>query len=55
MERSLTMLLLGWISTQVYILVPLGVSVFTLDFAGSGLSDGKFVTLGADEVDDIEV
>ena len=39
----------------VYILVPLGVSVFTLDFAGSGLSEGKFVTLGASEVDDVEV
>lgn len=39
----------------VYILIPLGVSVFTLDFAGSGLSDGDYVTLGANEVDDVEV
>ena len=40
---------------QVYILLPLGVSVFTLDFAGSGLSEGQYVTLGANEVEDIEV
>ncbi|KAF5832482.1 Alpha/Beta hydrolase protein [Dunaliella salina] len=36
------------------VLIPLGVSVFTLDFEGSGLSDGKYVTLGAREVDDLE-
>jgi len=39
----------------VWILLPLGVSVFTLDFAGSGLSEGNYVTLGANEVDDVEV
>jgi len=38
----------------VYILIPLGVSVFTLDFAGSGLSEGKWVTLGANEVEDVQ-
>jgi alpha-beta hydrolase superfamily lysophospholipase len=31
------------------------VSVFTLDFAGSGLSAGQYVTLGALEADDLEV
>ncbi|KAG1670695.1 hypothetical protein FOA52_010971 [Chlamydomonas sp. UWO 241] len=39
----------------VHVLLPLGVSVFTLDFAGSGLSDGDYVTLGANEVEDVEV
>lgn len=39
----------------VFILIPLGVSVFTLDFAGSGLSEGQYVTLGCKEVDDVEV
>ena len=39
----------------IFVLIPLGVSVFTLDFAGSGLSEGQFVNLGASEVDDVEV
>lgn len=39
----------------LYVLIPLGVSVFTLDFAGSGLSEGDWVTLGAHEVDDVQV
>ena len=34
--------------------MPSGISVFAMDFAGSGLSDGKWVTLGAREVDDLE-
>ncbi|GLC45387.1 hypothetical protein PLESTB_000623600 [Pleodorina starrii] len=37
----------------ICVLIPCGVSVFTLDFAGSGLSDGQWVTLGAEEVDDV--
>ncbi|GFR51828.1 hypothetical protein Agub_g14291 [Astrephomene gubernaculifera] len=38
----------------ICVLVPIGVSVFTLDFAGSGLSDGQWVTLGSEEVEDVE-
>lgn len=38
----------------ICILIPQGVSVFTLDFAGSGLSEGQWVTLGAEEVNDVE-
>lgn len=34
-------------------MLPRGITVFTLDFAGSGLSDGDWVTLGAHEVDDL--
>lgn len=37
-----------------YILLPRDVTVFCLDFAGSGLSDGDWVTLGAHEVEDLE-
>ncbi|GIL52108.1 hypothetical protein Vafri_8045 [Volvox africanus] len=37
----------------ICVLIPCGVSVFTLDFAGSGLSEGQWVTLGAEEVDDV--
>eukprot|EP00882_Tetradesmus_deserticola_P032939 GHRQ01037587.1.p1 GENE.GHRQ01037587.1~~GHRQ01037587.1.p1 ORF type:complete len:253 (+),score=123.41 GHRQ01037587.1:359-1117(+) len=36
----------------VWHLLPCGVGVVALDFTGSGLSDGKWVTLGAREVDD---
>lgn len=39
----------------VYVLLPLGVSVFAMDFAGSGLSDGQWVTLGSTEVEDVEI
>ncbi|KAG2496724.1 hypothetical protein HYH03_005137 [Edaphochlamys debaryana] len=39
----------------ICVLIPHGVSVFTLDFAGSGLSEGQWVTLGAEEVDDVQV
>lgn len=39
----------------VGMLVPQGIAVFALDFAGSGNSDGEHVTLGVDEVDDVEV
>lgn len=39
----------------VYALIPMGVSVFCFDFTGSGLSEGQWVTLGAHEVEDLEV
>ncbi len=39
----------------LYLLLPLGVAVFTMDFAGSGLSGGQYVTLGALEADDLGV
>ncbi|KAK9805218.1 hypothetical protein WJX72_006872 [[Myrmecia] bisecta] len=38
----------------LYILLPHNISVFCLDFAGSGRSEGDWVTLGALEVDDLE-
>ena len=34
-------------------MVPLGISVFALDFAGSGLSEGDYVSLGYFEKEDI--
>lgn len=34
----------------VVILLPSNITVFTLDFSGSGLSDGEFVSLGWHEV-----
>lgn len=43
------------LAQAVSVLLPLGVSVFAIDFAGSGLSDGGYVSLGANEVDDVEV
>ena len=36
-------------------LIPMGISVFAFDFAGSGLSGGKYVTLGYFEQEDIRV
>ncbi|WIA34398.1 hypothetical protein OEZ86_012734 [Tetradesmus obliquus] len=39
----------------VWHLLPCGVGVVAFDFTGSGLSDGKWVTLGAHEVDDLAV
>ncbi|KAF6254056.1 Alpha/Beta hydrolase protein [Scenedesmus sp. NREL 46B-D3] len=39
----------------VWHLLPCGVGVVAFDFTGSGLSDGKWVTLGAREVDDLAV
>eukprot|EP00803_Ostreobium_quekettii_P004847 evm.model.scf_752.1 EVM.evm.TU.scf_752.1 scf_752:2765-12004(-) len=39
----------------VILLVPQKISVFTLDFSGSGRSDGDWVTLGARETDDLQV
>ena len=39
----------------LFALLPRGVSVVALDFAGSGLSEGDWVTLGAREVGDLGV
>ena len=33
-----------------FVLLPSNITVFTLDFSGSGLSDGDFVSLGWNEV-----
>jgi pimeloyl-ACP methyl ester carboxylesterase len=38
----------------VRLLLPFGISVFTFDFSGSGLSEGEYVTLGSREQSDIE-
>eukprot|EP00892_Ulva_mutabilis_P009090 jgi/Ulvmu1/6553/UM003_0187.1 len=37
----------------ISILLPMGVRVFALDFSGSGISEGDYVTLGANEVEDL--
>ncbi|KAK3009535.1 hypothetical protein RJ639_014635 [Escallonia herrerae] len=37
------------------ILLPSNITVFTLDFSGSGLSDGNYVSLGWHEKDDLKV
>ncbi|KAI4371195.1 hypothetical protein MLD38_019460 [Melastoma candidum] len=37
----------------VIVLLPSNITVFTLDFSGSGLSDGEFVSLGWHERDDL--
>ncbi|KAJ7967888.1 alpha/beta-Hydrolases superfamily protein [Quillaja saponaria] len=37
------------------ILLPSNITVFTLDFAGSGLSDGDYVSLGWHEKDDLKM
>ncbi|THG17111.1 hypothetical protein TEA_008189 [Camellia sinensis var. sinensis] len=37
------------------ILLPSNITVFTLDFSGSGLSDGDYVSLGWYEKDDLKV
>lgn len=37
------------------ILLPSNITVFTLDFSGSGLSDGNYVSLGWHESDDLKV
>ncbi|OVA19694.1 hypothetical protein BVC80_9059g12 [Macleaya cordata] len=37
------------------ILLPSNITVFTLDFSGSGLSDGEFVSLGWHEKDDLKI
>ncbi|XP_009775161.1 uncharacterized protein LOC107827539 isoform X1 [Nicotiana tabacum] len=40
-------------SEAAIILLPLNITVFTLDFSGSGLSGGEHVTLGWNEKDDL--
>lgn len=40
-------------SDALHTLLPLGVSVFSFDFAGSGLSDGEYVSLGYYEKEDV--
>ncbi len=37
----------------VGLLIPSGIAVMALDFAGSGRSDGDYVSLGVREVDDV--
>jgi len=37
------------------VLLPFNITVFCLDFAGSGLSDGEYLSLGYFERDDLEV
>lgn len=39
----------------IYSLLPYNISVFSMDFSGSGKSGGAWVTLGANEVEDLEV
>uniref|UniRef100_A0A7C9CVH6 Serine aminopeptidase S33 domain-containing protein n=1 Tax=Opuntia streptacantha TaxID=393608 RepID=A0A7C9CVH6_OPUST len=41
-------------SEAAIILLPLNITVFTLDFSGSGLSGGEHVTLGWNEKDDLK-
>ncbi|XP_008797057.2 uncharacterized protein LOC103712341 [Phoenix dactylifera] len=40
-------------SEAAIILLPSNITVFTLDFSGSGLSEGEHVTLGCNEKDDL--
>ncbi|CAK0788441.1 unnamed protein product [Prorocentrum cordatum] len=35
------------------VLLPFGITVFCLDFAGSGMSDGEYISLGFHERDDL--
>ena len=39
----------------VDLMIPLGVSVFTFDFAGCGMSEGEYISLGWHERDDLEL
>lgn len=41
-------------SEAAIILLPSNITVFTLDFSGSGLSEGEHVTLGWNEKDDLQ-
>ncbi|XP_074584750.1 uncharacterized protein LOC141840607 [Curcuma longa] len=41
-------------SEAAIVLLPSNISVFTLDFSGSGLSEGEHVTLGWNEKDDLK-
>lgn len=38
----------------VSLFVPLGISVFCFDFSGCGCSEGKYITLGYYEIDDVK-
>lgn len=40
---------------QLSVVLSLGVTFFTFDFAGSGISEGEYVSLGAYEKDDLKV
>jgi hypothetical protein len=40
----------GDASEAAVILLPSNITVFSLDFSGSGLSEGEYVTLGWNEV-----
>ena len=42
----------GDASEAAVILLPSNITVFSLDFSGSGLSEGEYVTLGWNEVID---
>lgn len=37
------------------ILLPLNITLFTFDFAGCGMSEGEFVSLGWHEREDLEI
>ncbi len=37
------------------ILIPMGIALATFDFSGSGISQGELITLGFNEVEDVEV
>ena len=39
----------------VDLLLPLGISVLTFDFAGCGMSEGEYISLGWHERDDLEI
>lgn len=41
------------VACQVPILLPLGVSLCCFDFAGCGLSEGEYVSLGYFETEDL--
>lgn len=36
-------------------MISRGIGLFALDFAGSGLSEGEYISLGKYEVDDVRV
>ncbi|KAG5390315.1 hypothetical protein IGI04_031856 [Brassica rapa subsp. trilocularis] len=41
-------------SEAAIVLLPSNITIFTLDFSGSGLSGGDYVTLGSNEKDDLK-
>lgn len=36
-------------------LITKGIALFSMDFSGSGISEGDYVTLGYNEADDLEI